>query len=250
MELTAGDPGLAAWLEEIAPFLTEQAADFTVQVDLRVGLSGEKVPETGTPSAGSFVHHRPDLHFEIDAERRQAKAWVDGCRGGFEAVVQLCLQSALLVRGGVVVHASAGVLKGEGWLMPGKSGDGKSTAAREGGFDAVLSDEMVVACPGVDDVRLYGTPFWSEGRSMPLHPGSAPMAVLARLVKAPQIGIDPLGASAAVAHLLRCVTLYERSETARAMAFEAVCNIVERTRCVALRFPKEGPWASAAKSLI
>ncbi len=241
-------PELDLWLAEIAPFTIPSFFDALIRVNLTVGEPDDHPPEISSVAEGSFVYRRPDLSFVIDAERRLVTAWVDGYQGGFEAVVQLCLQTALLPLGGIVVHASAGVVDGVGWLMPGQSGDGKSTAAREGGFDLVLSDEMVVIRKQADGAHwLYGSPFWSEGRVLPHSTETAPLVVVAKLLKAPHPSVEDLDVSVAIAHLLRCITLYERSECARAKAFELAGDVVENCRSVLLRFPKEGPWVSAVK---
>ena len=107
---------------------------------------------------------------------RVVKSWIDGSLGSIEATVQVLLQWTLARGGGLLMHASAGVYQERGWLIPGVSGAGKSTSVREGGFDLVLSDEMVIVKPvnSKRDVstirthyRLYSTPFWSEGRTLP-----------------------------------------------------------------------------------
>lgn len=225
-------------------FLEPRAADLTVEIE----VSETRGPPAGT-NWGDFQYVRADLAFAIDGERRRARAALDDSVGAFEAMLELALQTALLPAGGLVVHASCGVLDGA-WLMPGPSGAGKSTAARAGGFERVLTDEMVVVRRQDDGWRAYGTPFWSEGRVMPYDAGSAPLAILARLNKAPRIAVDDLGSDDAVAHLLRCVALYEESGSARGRAFDLACELVSATRCVDLTFPKEGPWAAAAARLM
>jgi hypothetical protein len=220
-----------------------------LRLDLRPGWTNPaartlQARETASPHPGSkpMLHYeRLDLRFSGNASG--VDAIFDGSEGAFEAIVQLTLQVVLRPLGGLLLHASAGIWHGGAWLMPGKSGTGKSTAARNGGFQQVLADEMVVvrrAAAGGFDV--WGTPFWSPDRPLPLHAGSAPLHTLARLVQAKAPHAGPLSAAAASAWLLESVVLYETSGDARASAFGLACDIAQAARCIRLAFPKEGPW--------
>ena len=155
------------------------------------------------------------------------------------------------------MHAAAGVYQGHGWLIPGASGAGKSTAAREGGFDSILSDEMVIVLPTPQRTQqvnherfqsayhLYSTPFWSAGRVAPLSCSSAPLSALAFPYKAGVAELRPCSAADAVTRLLRAVTIYERRDASgsqRAELFRYACQVVERSERAILAFPKQGPW--------
>ena len=181
--------------------------------------------------------------------RGMIQSWVDGSLGSLEATLQVVLQWTLAREGGLLVHASAGVYQGQGWLIPGVSGAGKSTAVRGGGFDLVLSDEMVIV--RVDQkrrYRLYSTPFWSEGRTSPLTVADASLDLIAFPLKATYAQLLPCASSEAVSRLLRAVTAYERSageessQQQSAQLFESACRLVESTSQRVLAFPKRGPW--------
>lgn len=239
-----GPTWIAPHLDRLGPFL--DAAPHHRRVALRLDTF-----ETPPPSAGSEIYRRPELVF---GQREHDDLWarIDPSEGSFEAALQLSLEAALLFDGGLVVHASAGVVDGGAWLMPGVSGTGKSTAARNAGFETVLCDEMCVVrrVEGLagPQVRVAGTPFWSADRPLPLCPAEAPLAVLARLVQSKTVAARPMPASEAVAWFLGCVTLYRHDPRARTAAFETACAIVEAAQCVSLEFPKEGPWLTAAQA--
>jgi hypothetical protein len=250
-------PAIACLRESFGPFVRApgQNADervpdedfvpvlLTVEPDLTL-------PDVGPVPADGLCYQRTDLRFEMGPARRTARAAVDGSRGALEAVVELTLQGALLRRGGLVVHGMAGVDEtGAGWLVPGRSGAGKSTIARAAGFARVLADEAVVlrrVAPGPGGFRVYGTPFWSEGCSLPLDTGDAPLGVLARPIKAPGPGAsaERHPVASAAADLLACVMFHDADPQARALVLETACDAAASAECVALRFPKEGPWLS------
>ena len=194
-------------------------------------------------ATGASIHRRTVIH-----------SWVDGSLGALEATVQVILQWALAQEGGLLMHASAGVYQSQGWLIPGVSGAGKSTAVREGGFDIVLSDEMVIVKPTrmtamkQQAYRLFSTPFWSEGRMLPLIVADARLDLLAFPLKSEHAQLLPCSATEAVTLFMRAVTAYERlgPEASRlkqhSHLFEHACRVVESTPYRLLAFPKYGPW--------
>jgi hypothetical protein len=79
------------------------------------------------------------------------------------------LMYALAARGlGIMAHASAFVAADRAVLVPGASGDGKSTLAKQVaerlGAAAVLSDDRVAVTVREGSVRAWGTPYYSSGR--------------------------------------------------------------------------------------
>ena len=243
---------IAGLLEALGPFraLGERTVADEVQLDLEIVDEVPKAP----PGPSDFVYLRHDLAFGLDADRRHGAVWLTAGRPALEATIELALNSVLLARGGAVFHASSGVIDGAAWLIPGESGAGKSTAARNGGFDRVLADEMVAVRPRRDGTKegfeVWGTPFWSRGRDRPFDTGSAPLAVVAKPVKASVVEVAPLSVESAALLLARCVTVYGHGASIRQRAFERACDVAARCRLVQLGFPKEGPWISKALSLL
>ncbi|MCB9522828.1 MAG: hypothetical protein H6702_05525 [Myxococcales bacterium] len=202
---------------------------------------------TATPPGVAHRLDRWDLAFEAapDGDR----AWTDGSAHALEAAVQLSLTRLLLAHGGLLLHASAGVDDaGCAWLIPGPSGAGKTTAARTAGFARVLSDELPMVVPGEGGYVVWPSPFWSAGRAAPLQRAPAPLRVLARPGWGPRPRARPLDRAAAAAWLMACVAWYDDAPAERAQAFERACDIAAAApECVALTFPKEGPWLSAVQ---
>ncbi len=196
-----------------------------------------------------------DLFLVIESTvEKRVLSWIDGSLGAIEASVQVILQKALASRGGFLVHASAGVYQGRGILFPGVSGTGKSTIAREAGFDEVLSDEMVIIefCFSSSTqqehhgYQLYSTPFWSEGRSLPLIISNAPLALMCIPQQANQAKLLPCTQAEAISHLLSAITLYEDSDTTsvhrKTELFHSACHLCAQIPSQKLLFPKIGPW--------
>ncbi|MBV70087.1 MAG: hypothetical protein CMH52_01970 [Myxococcales bacterium] len=196
---------------------------------------------------GSFTYCRHDLSFS--AHERRAYAWVSGDISGFLACLELALFVGVSQLGGILMHASVGVIDGQAWLMPGPSGTGKSTAIN-GGFDRVLSDERVVLVKDKNDYRVWGTPFWSDGRRLPLDASSCELAGIVKLVQSPTLARCDLGTVDMIEWVMRSVIMYGASEvdTDRLMTF--VVQLVDSTERIQVSFPKEGLWASSMLSQI
>jgi hypothetical protein len=258
LDVRFAEPGPAAELRAAQALLDDSFGPFVVDattcpmpeddvIPMLVTVDPTLVlPDVGPVVADGLCYQRTDLRFEMGPKRRTARAAVDGSRGALEAAVELAIQGALLRRGGLVVHAMAGVdAEGRGWLLPGRSGAGKSTMARVAGFSRVLADEAVILrreAPG--RFRLYGTPFWSEGRSLPFDTGDAPLGVIARPVKSAEVVVTSTGVASAAADLLACVMFHDADPAARRHVLETACDAAASADCVELRFPKEGPWLS------
>jgi len=209
-----------------------------IPVVLLVAMGSDAAPKTARE-----LYRRGDLMVtSIDGGSERFIAYVNGSFGSIEASIQVVLQRLLRERRGLLVHASAGVYQGEAWLIPGPSGAGKSTAAR-GGFDLVLSDELV-ALTLDPEPTLWGTPFWSEGRDegrFPLTSERAPLNAITFPVKGARPALTPLSAVEGARRLTRCVTSYEGAEESGAL-FLIACELTERTPAFSLTFPKGGAW--------
>ena len=194
-----------------------------------------------------FCYRRHDLNFVSDG--RHAYAWISGDVSGFLACLELALFVGVNQIGGVLVHASAGVLDGLSWLMPGPSGTGKSTAIN-GGFDKILSDERVIISRHQNEYRVWGTPFWSDGRQWPLDASSNPIAGVIKLVKSKTTSRRPFSTINMVEWVMRSIVMYGDSapDTGHIMAF--IVDMVESIECIQVSFPKEGSWASSTLSQI
>ena len=116
---------------------------------------------------------------------------------------------ALLLRGGLLVHAAGAVLKGRGLVFPALSGTGKSTLSGllETEFPgSVVCDERIAlrpdAAPDGTAPRwtLAGTP-WSSSAGI-ARKTAAPLSALVFLEQAPDCAIEPIPASVAVRRML------------------------------------------------
>lgn len=188
-----------------------------------------------------FEYRRHDLHF-ISECNDAAEAWFDGGLAGFLAAIELALYVAVSAKSGLLVHASVGIIDSGAWLMPGPSGTGKSTAAH-GGFERVLSDERVLLLKSERGFTAWGTPFWSDGRQMPLDAGSADLVGIARLQKAATPMVEVMGRPQMMTWLMGSVVAYGSHAAKVNEIFDLVTDVIESVDCVNLCFPREGIWA-------
>lgn len=217
-------PGVERWAADLGPFLAPAPVDFEATLTLQRG------PPRDLP--GELSHRRHDLAFAMTAGRGRAIVR-DDHPGGLLALLELAVAAAL--PDGLLLHAAAGVHHGRAWLMPGPSGTGKSTAARAGAFDRVLTDERAIVRRHPDGWRAYGTPWWSTGRTLPLDASSAPVGGI--------IGLHhggpwqrPWPPDAAAAALVESAALYTTDPTRRRETFALACDLAAATPAIELAF--------------
>lgn len=94
-----------------------------------------------------------------------------------------------------LVHSSAVIAKGSGFLFVGPSEAGKTTAAMNSSAHHVLGDEMTLVLPNPAGTLIEGTPF--NGTFKDKSPGKAPLRAVFLLQQAPQHRISPMDAAEA-----------------------------------------------------
>ncbi len=109
-----------------------------------------------------------------------------------EQIFYQAFQSTLQFSGlrAALVHSSAVIAGGSGFLFVGPSEAGKSTAALNSMAHHVLGDEMTLVLPGPDRTLIEGTPF--NGNFKAKRPGQAPLRAIFLLKQAPQHRILPI----------------------------------------------------------
>ena len=78
--------------------------------------------------------------FRADETQCICYLYTEGHEADFLAGLELTASMALEALGGLSIHGAAGSHY-TGYLMPGVSGTGKSTAIRHGGFMKIIGDE-------------------------------------------------------------------------------------------------------------
>ncbi|MEO1302477.1 MAG: hypothetical protein AAFV36_04775 [Myxococcota bacterium] len=112
-----------------------------------------------------------DRDLELDAQN-ETKSCLPPFRYPLDS-----LATKLLLRDGVVLHASAVVIDGRAYVFVGPSGAGKTTLARLLRDDhTVLSDERIIVREFSDGYRVYGTPWPSDLRAA--ENSSAPLGAI------------------------------------------------------------------------
>jgi hypothetical protein len=135
----------------------------------------------------------------------EIELWVDCVltKGGATRVFeQLLYQAFYTARGAAdeqafLVHSSAAVHRGAGFLFVGASGAGKSTAVRLSQGDLILNDEVNLVRFTEGGVTLEGTPF--NGYFREKLPGSADLRAVLLLRHGPEHRVADLARSRAVA---------------------------------------------------
>ena len=214
--------------------------------------------KTVSPDGGFNISNGLFQGFFHPAQRRgriEAKAAV--ARGQLMRVMeQIFYQTffsarAVSGRSSVMIHSSAVIADGQGFLFVGPSEAGKSTVALNSSMHHVLGDEMNLVHFTDDGLVLEGTPF--NGTFRDKKPGSAPLRAVFLLHQAKTNKIVPLGGAEAVniltAEIVPPIGLDEAPTAATSPAMvDAAARIVAGVPVVGLDFlPDPSFWSVIGK---
>jgi hypothetical protein len=191
----------------------------------------------------SFVFQRHALYFKATASERTSHLYTQGNEADFLAGLELSMSLACEVLGGLSIHGAAGAVNGTGYLMPGISGTGKSTAARYGGFEHIIGDERVLLLPLDGGWLMTSTPFWSTGRLACPERATHKLDVILQLDQAESLALTVSKPLNSLEWLLRSVVYYGTDEDERERQLGRAIEVVEATQHFRLGFTKRGPWA-------
>lgn len=183
--------------------------------------------------------------------------WTEG--PGFlqalENVLRLFLAYRVFDAGGLVLHSSAAVVDETAFLFVGRSGAGKSTAARlslEAGH-GVLSDDLNAIERSVDAYRLRALPFTGDLSPAVARPGSFPIGQLCRLEQYPSHETTPLSRAETVALLAACAPFLNADPERSAALLARTAALAEALPACTLRFRPDaefwGPLLEASRTL-
>jgi len=144
---------------------------------------------------------------------------------------------------GMIAHAAAAAdERGRGFLMPGKSGAGKSTMARlwhETGEGFVINDDRVLVLSDNGKYTLYSTPWHGEFSDyFSRRPAKCPLSAILSLKKARGNTVKPLSKTGAFAGIFTAIfaPFWDKDGMERTADF---CErLVSSVPCMELRFAK------------
>ena len=235
-----------AWLaERFAPFVSRRAPTVTVAVAATEHYRPGRVPR---PLA---TWHKG--HFALASHPSRATGDLAGRRVRFRVgpgpalnpdLFRMLCGFLLAQAGGVLLHASAVVVRGRAWVFSGPSGSGKTTIAKLAGIRPVLNDETIALLPGRRAYTAHATPFYgSGGPAMACANRRAPLRGLCFLRKADRFSHRRLSPAETVARAFPEVMLPKRDPRVAAELLGALAALAERTPAYDLAFaPRAELW--------
>ncbi|MCP4573767.1 MAG: hypothetical protein GY838_15520 [bacterium] len=206
----------------------------------------------GFDIAGGLITGR----YDAGAGRGEIRAKATLLRGRlmriWEQILYQAYTSARQARGdrSFLIHSSAVIAGGKGFLFVGPSESGKSTAAVNSCHHHVLGDEMSLVEEGEDGLEVVGTLF--NGTFKEKRPGRAPLAGVFVLQQADRHALAPMGRAEAVAALsteiVPPVGLDQVPDDATVPAmFDTAASLLDRTEVLRLELlPDPGFWQPIA----
>jgi len=184
-------------------------------------------------------------------ERREPPAgtlWIDRTASGpdlgdlWENVLRIVAAYGALAAGGLLLHSAAAVVGRVGFLLPGASGDGKSTVAalcrREGAL--VLSDDCNAVLPGGHGFDVAGLPFGGDRSPRACPAGRYTLAGILTLEKGSETELRRAGPAATVARLVAAAPFVNGDPAVGDVVLARASEIAARVPVGRLRFSLSG----------
>jgi hypothetical protein len=235
-----------AWVtERFAPFVSRQAPTVTVAVAATERYRPGRAPRPlATWRNGHFALASHPSRAAGDLARRRVRFGVGPGPALNPDLFRMLCGFLLASAGGVLLHASAVVVRGRAWVFSGPSGSGKTTIAQLAGARPVLNDETIALRPGPRAYSAHATPFYgSGGPTMARKNARAPLRGLCFLRKADRFSHRRLSAAETVARAFPEVMLPKRDPRIAGQLLAALTALAERTPAYDLAFaPRAELW--------
>ena len=198
---------------DYAPFLSddEPLTRVRIHVDERVYLGddleiGEVGPAIDETVEQVIVAWRGYVLVADKTWRNPRVVLRSGC-GAVENVLRIIYSFLILEHDGFLLHSSGVERDGAGIVFFGKSGSGKTTAARLSAPYQVLSDDMIAITRRNGGFVAWGTPFGEVDKAGRQN-RSTPLRGLFLLKQSPEMSVEPLARREFVTHLMANVVTF------------------------------------------
>jgi hypothetical protein len=208
-EVRADAGWLAALHKRYEAFLVEGQADWTVTLLAEPALDAPAAPWVRHDDATTTFHvgySRGVIDLGAGAAQVYAPSPVSGPAAVERVLAFLCSHDLPRRHNALLLHGAAVVRRGHGLALVGRSGTGKTTAARlASGHADVLTDESLIVSLAGGRPLLVSTPFWGASTPRELIQRvrrAAPLRALLLLEHGARFRLEPLSAGEAALALL------------------------------------------------
>lgn len=163
---------------------------------------GKEVEPTLRFSGSKAIVRRTDFRLIVDTKSMRVTGTINSTLHSFDMILRIALTLLMRKLGIVLVHSAAF----RTFLVPGYSGDGKTTLSRKLGEEHFYSDEINIL--SFDrGIRIHSTPFWGEFRP-PQPPASGKLRALLFLEKGGKVTLTKVSRADALFKLMQCIVYY------------------------------------------
>lgn len=225
----------------------EEPATTELDVELRSPRAFTEEEDTDISvrfEAARWIITRGDLRAELEPNLLRGRVRQHANPYSIDAVIRITHSLVLARAGGLLMHASSCVRKGQAYLFAGVSGAGKTTISRLAPPEAtLLTDEISYLRRDGEGYSAYGTPFAGE-LAKPGENVRAPLGALYLLRQGLENRIEPLASeSEAVRRVMENVLFFANDPDLVSMVFDTVYDLVRTVPVYRLTFtPDPGVW--------
>lgn len=243
--------------ERYQPFLTANPPIVAAEVAVEAAEVNPvwDLPEPEVTIDGLTLTYRTyggEGYLDAEAGRGQLQMTsdVEAAQAVLDNYLRVAYALLLIRRSGFLFHSAGMIRNGHGYLFYGHSGSGKTTISRLSRQQAtLLSDDLVAVRAHDGEWRVHGTPFWGELRGHPKTNTSAPLRGVFSLAKSPEVRLEPLPSSLAVADVVSSVPVTCKEPPLSGRLIELCADLASKSPCYRLHFPPDDSFWSAIDAL-
>ncbi len=249
LEIASPQSNVVSWLgERYAAYRREAVPQARLLITLDPSLpplpEWPESPRFLFDAQGGLFFDHPLYRVESDWQRRHVFLHATAHVPRYNLVYLIRALFAILLadHGGLLLHGAGLVRHDRAYLFLGPSGAGKTTVSRlsyENGKAEILNDDLVALLSDGDQWIAHATPFHNPSQaSVALHPRSAPLRGLYKLVQAPHVTVTPLALGQALAVLSASVVVAMGDERRAPRLLERLALLQVAHPLMELRFTR------------
>lgn len=175
---------------------------FNVKCSKMRSPHGKEVEPSIRFGGSKAIVRRKDFRLTVDTKSMKVVGRINATLHSFDMILRIAFTLLMQKLGIVLVHSAAF----RGFLVPGYSGDGKTTLSRKLGEKNFYSDEInILTFTG--GIRIHSTPFWGEFRPAQ-QPRVGRLRALLFLEKGGDVAVKKVGKADAFFKLMQCIVYY------------------------------------------
>lgn len=182
---------------------------------------------------------RYDFYSETDFKRKSGVVRIRYNQFSFDSFIRILYSCLILRKGGILLHASAGVFSKGGIIFPGRTGAGKTTIVQQFINSKVINDEIIGLRKIDNNFIVFSTPFWGSGGKFLAEKGyirNCKLMCICFPVKSDKLNFELISPKKSLEKLMQTVLYFGDSRFYIQRILEILYKVTKNTKSYQMKF--------------